>query len=558
VADDQQRRAARPGGGMNARTMLSAMPATPRAAGNDGPITILIAALGGEGGGVLTQWIVEAALHAGYPVQSTSIPGVAQRTGATTYYVEIFPQPLASLDGRRPIMNLAPVAGRIDLLIASELLEAVRTTSLGFVDRERTTVVTSTSRALTNREKGAMGDGREDDARLMDVLLRNSRRHVAFDMNDEARAARTVISAVMFGAVAGSGLLPFDRSHCEAAITGSRIGSSAGVDASLDGFERGFARAEGRGAVATFSPVAAQQKAVASAWPAGVQAMVDHGIERLVDYQDRRYADLYVERSRRVLALEERIDPSASHDRALTRETARFLALWMAFDDVVRVADLKTRTARYARIRTEVGARDDELVTVHDFFKPRVAEVAGALPAGLSTRVLAWDAARRRAGKPELAFPLQLRSDSRLGHVALRMVASLRRWRPSSTRYASEQAVIERWLAAIERVATIGWAPAQALALCGRLIKGYGDTHARGHENMARILDTLASDAAVARFAALPEGSDALAAAVDSARDAALADPDGKALDRDIARHGAAPRAIVAKPLVFVRPKRPA
>jgi indolepyruvate ferredoxin oxidoreductase, beta subunit len=48
------------------------------------PITILIAALGGEGGGVLTDWIVAAASQLGFPVQSTSIPGVAQRTGATT------------------------------------------------------------------------------------------------------------------------------------------------------------------------------------------------------------------------------------------------------------------------------------------------------------------------------------------------------------------------------------------------------------------------------------------------------------------------------------------
>ena len=55
------------------------------------PITILIGALGGEGGGLLAQWLVETATDAGYPVQSTSIPGVAQRTGATTYYVEIFP-----------------------------------------------------------------------------------------------------------------------------------------------------------------------------------------------------------------------------------------------------------------------------------------------------------------------------------------------------------------------------------------------------------------------------------------------------------------------------------
>ncbi len=540
---------------MNARTMIAPASSFERAARGDRPITILIAALGGEGGGVLTQWLVEAALHAGHPVQSTSIPGVAQRTGATTYYVEIFPRPTAALNGRRPILNLAPVAGRIDLLIASELLEAVRQAQAGYVDRARTTVIASTSRALTNREKIAMGDGREDNERLLDVLVANSLRHVGFDMNEEARAARTVISAVMFGAVAGSGLLPFDRSHCEAAITAS----GKGVDASLDGFERGHRHALARPDLVDAKAPAAIDGFASTArseWPAGASEMIDHGVARLVDYQDRPYADLYLARVRALLALEDRVDPTGVHGHALTREGARFLALWMAFDDVVRVADLKTRPDRYVRIRTEVGARDDELVTVHDFFKPRVAEVAGALPLSWSRRVADWEAARLRRGKRPLAFPLKLRSDSRIGHLALRFVANLRRWRPASQRYASEQVAIERWLAAIERVAAVGWAPAYALALCGRLIKGYGETHARGHANLERIVDTLASDDAVARFVVQPDGSSSLAAALDSARDAALADPDGKTLDRDIARHGAAPRPIVAKPLVFVRPKR--
>ena len=552
---------------MNARSMIDPRHQAVDPARHDRPVTILIAALGGEGGGVLTQWLVEAALHAGYPVQSTSIPGVAQRTGATTYYVEIFPVPVVALDGRRPILNLAPVAGRIDLLIASELLEAVRVAQAGFVDPARTTVIASTSRALTNGEKGAMGDGREDSTRLLDVLVANSRRHVGFDMNDEARTARTVISAVMFGAVAGSGLLPFDRSHCEAAIRAS----GKGVDASLAGFARGLARVVGRGApddpdggataglapgVGDLRARSSTTEAAASSWPAGARTIVEHGVARLVDYQDRRYADLYLQRLQRLRELEDRLDPGATRQHALTRETARFLALWMAFDDVVRVADLKTRRERYARIRAEVGARDDELVTVHDFFKPRVAEVAGALPTRWSGRLLAWEAARARAGKPALAFPLKLRSDSRLGHLALRSVASLRRWRPLARRYLDEQAAIERWLAAIDRMAAVGWAPAYAVALCGRLVKGYGDTHARGHENLTRILDTLASEDARRRR---PEvDADAWAAQIDSARRAALADPDGRTLDRDIARHGAAPRPVVAKPLVFVRPKRAA
>ncbi len=241
-----------------------------------------------------------------------------------------------------------------------------------------------------------------------------------------------------------------------------------------------------------------------------------------------------------------------ANGHALTRETARFLALWMAFDDVIRVADFKTRGERYARIRREVGAADGDVVTVHDYFKPRIAEMAGALPSIWSQRLLAWNAARARRGRPSLAFPLALRSDSRIGHLALRIVASGKRFRPSSARYAFEQSVIERWLAAIDRVAVAGWDASFAMALCGRLIKGYGDTHERGHANLGRILDTLGTDAAVVGLGA------GLGGAIDSARDAALADPDGRTLDRDIAKHGAAPRPIVAKPLVFVRPKRAA
>ena len=55
---------------------------------------MLISALGGEGGGVMTDWIMAAAADLICPAQSTSVPGVAQRTGGTTYYIEVFPSRL--------------------------------------------------------------------------------------------------------------------------------------------------------------------------------------------------------------------------------------------------------------------------------------------------------------------------------------------------------------------------------------------------------------------------------------------------------------------------------
>ena len=66
-------------------------------AGGSRTKSILIAALGGEGGGVLSGWTLTAIRNAGYLAQSTSIPGVAQRTGATTYYIEYSAIPLAEL-----------------------------------------------------------------------------------------------------------------------------------------------------------------------------------------------------------------------------------------------------------------------------------------------------------------------------------------------------------------------------------------------------------------------------------------------------------------------------
>ena len=81
-------------------------------------MNIAILAMGGEGGGVLADWIVDMAEHAGYHAQSTSVPGVAQRTGATIYYVEIFPE----IGGAPPVLALMPFPGEVDVVIASELM----------------------------------------------------------------------------------------------------------------------------------------------------------------------------------------------------------------------------------------------------------------------------------------------------------------------------------------------------------------------------------------------------------------------------------------------------
>src|SRR5688572_61967 len=203
------------------------------------PITILVGALGGDGGGVLCDWIVAAAQTQGLAVQATQIPGVAQRTGATTYYLEVMPSRAA----QPSVLALNPAIGEVDVALATELLEAGRLIFNGFVTPERTTLIASTHRVLSIGERSAMGDGSFDVGRLLRAVKERSKSQILFDMDQAAEEAGSVLNAVLLGALAGSGRLPtIPDGAFEAAIRGA----AKSVDANLAGFAfgRGHARGE--------------------------------------------------------------------------------------------------------------------------------------------------------------------------------------------------------------------------------------------------------------------------------------------------------------------------
>jgi indolepyruvate ferredoxin oxidoreductase, beta subunit len=502
------------------------------------PITILIAALGGEGGGVLADWIIAAANLRDYPVQSTSIPGVAQRTGSTTYYVEIYPAKLADLGGKQPVMTLTPAPSYVDVMVASELLEAARAMQNGFVTPDRTTLIASSHRIYTVAEKMQMGDGRFDAEVVLKAARALAKRAVLFDMQAQAQAAGTVISAVMFGALAGSGALPLSRGECEAAI---RAGGK-GAEASLDGFAAGFEAAAEGGVRASYEakrPRASPEVKIRPVFPPETHAMLREGASRCIDFQNRRYAILYLDR----------LDPIANLDHAaegyrLTIETGRFLALWMCYEDVIRVADLKTRKSRFERVREEVQAGPNEPVHVTEFLKPGLDEFAAILPS-----FLAWPLKRlaRLTGLADkLNLGMHVRTTSVTGFLMLRCLARLRPLRPLTSRWHEEQKLIGRWLAAIIAAAKHHSGLALEIALCGRLIKGYAETHQRGKANFLRILETLVEGRAVS-------DPDARAKAIRAAREGALADPEGRKLEQSLEAQGIAPLPPRAKPVKFMR-----
>ena len=516
------------------------------------PISLLICALGGEGGGVLTEWLIDTAKEAGYAAQSTSIPGVAQRTGATTYYLEVFPTPLAELKDKRPIFSLNPVPGALDGLVSSELLETARQASLGLPSPERSVVITSSARVLTTQERMDLGDGRTELETLLGVVRAASREHHVLDMAALAQSAGTMVSAVMLGAVAGSGLLPFPRDAYAAVIAqsgGSTAASQRGFDA---GWQAVTMPREQVALVTAMLQKPEQEKTysrrllpdLAQNFPLQAHEMLSLGHARMLEYQGSAYAALYVQRMQQVHQAEMAADPAGGNGFSITNEMARWLALWMAFDDIIRVADLKSRASRWQRVQGEVKAKEDDLLKLYDHFKPGVPEFAALLPTALATRLVHWERKRVAAGKPVWALPLKVGSHSVLGMLSLRVLASLKVLRPKGSRYMQEQALIDQWLATVLASTREHWALGHELALCGRLIKGYGSTNERGKENLLHIIGHLAVGSA---------SPQSRATAVAAARNAALADDAGTALDATLVQHGAPARPVKEQPIRWMK-----
>jgi len=496
------------------------------------PIKIAILAMGGEGGGVLADWIVDMGEANGYVAQTTSVPGVAQRTGATIYYVEFYPTAQAEADGGRPVLALMPLPGDVDVVLASELMEAGRAVQRGLVTSDRTTLIASTHRVFSIAEKSALGDGRVDSTQLLAHTARAAKRFIRFDMAEAAEASGSVISAVLFGALAGSGVLPFSRAQFEATIERGGVG----VKPSLKAFGGAFARAqagddgetppEAAAAVPTPQPrhpaVRALVERVQRDFPLAAQDFLLEGVRRLIDYQDPAYAGLYLDRMAAIAAL-----PGDSAHRLL-RETARHLALWMSYEDTARVAALKTRATRFERVRGEARVQPGQVLAINEYMHPRLQEICETLPGGIGRWLMnsTWP---KKLVERLTQHGRVIQTSSLHGYLMLRMVAACKRWRLSTMRYAEENRRIEEWLQRIAAAAGHNPELAVELAQCQRLVKGYSDTHERGIRNYDTVMR------AVERA-----GSRLAPATLRELRDAALADEHGHKLQAALAQHALA------------------
>lgn len=519
------------------------------------PITIAILAMGGEGGGVLSTWIADTAERSGYVAQATQVAGVAQRTGTTVYYVELYPQDAddAVVEGRvrnEPVLSMFPIPGQCDIVVASELMEAGRAVQRGFVTPDRTTFICSTNRVYSIDEKSAVGDGRVDSEQLLASVRVAARRFVGADFMQMAVAERSVISSALFGALAGSAALPFERSIFEESIQAA----GKGVKKSLAAFARGFdmaadaVRAEQAPArervmltltrrepspedlreveltrQASDDPCSligpklqTQGRRIAQGFPAASRLMLVRGCLRTALYQDEKYATRYLDRIERLLAVESDPDGAA----LLTTEAARYTALLMTYQDTIHVALQKIRAARLADIRVESRAKNDQLVDVYEYLHPDVSEVTDTMPAAVGKALRAnklFAAAVKGVGGGGIV----INTTSVVGFTTLTTLANLRPMRPTTLRFKRVQKEVDAWLALVAEMARSDYALGVEVTKAAHVIKGYGETFEHGMESFEKLL------AAARRMKGRQDASERLA----ELRRVALSDEGGESLE---------------------------
>jgi indolepyruvate ferredoxin oxidoreductase, beta subunit len=498
------------------------------------PLCVAVLAVGGQGGGVLTDWLVKLAENNGWRAQSTSVPGVAQRTGATVYYVELFPE-----GSGETTMALMPSPGDVDVVITAELMEAGRAIQRGLVSPSRTTLISSTHRSYAISEKSVPGDGSADSSVVMEAAEEMSKRFVCADMSRIADDARSVISAALFGALAGAQALPFSREQYEQTVRDGGIG----VETSLAAFAGAYSAvtepvAEPAGEVGDTAEIHSPlqggntserevyQKLLArvdAEFPPAVHDMLRAGLDAVVDYQDGAYGEEYLRYVADLLRLDAE-HGGEEQEYALTFQAAKYVSRAMTYDDVIRVADLKTRASRFQRVRDNLRVDSQDVVQMTEFMHPRLEEVCGTLPVGIGSAIesTAWLSA---LGRRFIDRGRQVRTDTFRWFLVLYAVAGLRRWRRGSLRHSRERRHLEEWLQLVRDTAAANYSVAVEVLKCRRLVKGYSGTHDRGMSKFERLIGAVPD----ARERA--DGAELLA----RARAAALEDEQGSALDECLA-----------------------
>jgi indolepyruvate ferredoxin oxidoreductase beta subunit len=362
-----------------------------------------------------------------------------------------------------------------------------------------------------------MGDGRFAPENVEAAGRALAREFFALDLDGLARGNATMVSATMFGALAGAGLFPWDRAACDRVI-GKDPASLAGFDAAFGAVQSASTTARTQlTTLPIIDPPLALPTSLADL-PEPVARVAALGETRCTDYQDAAYGALYLARIRALVSATSAGDPVT---RFALEEAAHRLATWMTYEDIPRVAELKTRPERFAAIRQDVGLQSGQILRVTEYLKPGGDEIAAMLPKRWGERVNRCLAAGKSL--PFLARGINVTTSGVVGYATMRLLARFKKRRRGSLRFHDENAAIEAWLAVLGKILLVAPALAAAVAEMPRLRKGYGETYLRGRSNYDAIFQALVAGP-------LARGELPDAQRLRNAMSAAFAAPDGDAL----------------------------
>jgi indolepyruvate ferredoxin oxidoreductase beta subunit len=397
----------------------------------------------------------------------------------------------------------------------------------GFVTPDKTTLIGSTHRALAVSEKTVPGDGIADSAEVRAAAEIAAKSLLLLDLEQIATQTNSVISASLFGALCASGALPFKRQAFEEAVRSS----GKGVRASIQAFELAINTIQSPEVKITAStelkvnhqptgPVKllnawSQLRREIDLMPIQVQGMVLLGLKKIVDFQNIKYGNEYINKIKEIISKD-----SKKADFEFSREAAKYLANAMSYDDLIRVADLKTRQSRMDRINIEMKVDKAMRLKLTEYFHPRAEEVVGLFPKNIG-KWFEESAKRMKLLNRLVNKGRRLKSTSLPAFFVLFSLGGLRSYRTRTWRHEVERIHREAWLEVAFAYLPKKYNLAVEIIKCRRLIKGYSDTHARGLSKFDRVL----------YGAKLVADRDDAAKWVDRLRNAALADENGEDLE---------------------------
>ncbi len=474
-------------------------------------IKIFIPAVGGQGGGVLTEWLVQAFFKEEFDVQGISLPGLSQRGGSTVYYLEAYPK---SEENKQVIFAQFPVPGEVDIIVAQEFLELGRALELGY-GSDSTTIVTSTHRIYSTLEKLPIGSGIYSDENLRKIANAFSSDLIELNALELSKANgmdELAVNAILLGALSASGALPLEKKSFIDAI--EEVGVA--VKSNLRAFEVGHdyivtnkyqgQEAKQAGHVwEKFIEERAQKlegddreeylsrvSEIESQYPENLREILAESAFRLKDYQDFKYADHYLTLVQDVFRIDERVKGGGYK---LTEHYAKNLALLMSYEDGIRVAELKIKSERFKRIKENMRLRDDQVFKVIDYLKPDAEEVYGLLPYYIVAPVLSFTRTSLfkkiwRRKKP-LTFGQTPTTTSFSGFARLWFLTKIKFMRTQSYRYRKENALVKKYTESVKIYSEYNYKLGCLIAKSAAMVKGYGKVRRRTMDAFYRFIDNI-------------------------------------------------------------------